>query len=69
MLEELAQMPAPRIGFHIRGGDKLTEDVQLVSMPGLLITMWTFLTAGILNASAYECKMWLLNEHGATSVH
>lgn len=32
MLEELAQMPAPRMGFHIRGGDKLTEDVQLVSM-------------------------------------
>ncbi len=41
MLEELAQMPAPRMGFHIRGGDKLTEDVQLVSIPGLLAAMGT----------------------------
>jgi hypothetical protein len=31
VLEELSQLPAPRIGFHIRGGDKLSEDVQLVS--------------------------------------
>ncbi|EIE21571.1 hypothetical protein COCSUDRAFT_56782 [Coccomyxa subellipsoidea C-169] len=32
VLEELAQMPAPRMGFHIRGGDKLSEDVQLSRM-------------------------------------
>ena len=32
VLEELAQMPAPRMGFHIRGGDKLSEDVQLVGL-------------------------------------
>lgn len=32
VLEELAQMPAPRMGFHIRGGDKLSEDVQLVGV-------------------------------------
>jgi hypothetical protein len=31
VLEELSQMPAPRVGFHIRGGDKLSEDVQLVT--------------------------------------
>lgn len=31
VLDELAQMPGPKIGFHIRGGDKLSEDVQLVS--------------------------------------
>jgi len=30
VLEELSQMPAPRMGFHIRGGDKISEDVQLV---------------------------------------
>lgn len=31
-MEELARMPSPRIAFHIRGGDKLSEDVQLVSL-------------------------------------
>ena len=30
VLEELADMPHPRMAFHIRGGDKLSEDVQLV---------------------------------------
>ncbi len=30
-------MPAPRMGFHIRGGDKLSEDVQLVSVLMLLL--------------------------------
>ena len=29
-------MPKPTIGFHIRGGDKLSEDVQLVRPQGLL---------------------------------
>ena len=28
--EELHELPAPRMAFHIRGGDKLSEDVQLV---------------------------------------
>ncbi len=31
-LAELAQMASPRIAFHIRGGDKLSEDEQLVSV-------------------------------------
>ena len=30
VMEELHDMPAPRMAFHIRGGDKLSEDVQLV---------------------------------------
>ena len=30
VMEELANMPRPTIGFHIRGGDKLSEDVELV---------------------------------------
>ena len=30
VMEELHEMPAPRMAFHIRGGDKLSEDVQLV---------------------------------------
>ncbi len=36
VMEELQEMPAPRMAFHVRGGDKLSEDVQLVrrsSMP------------------------------------
>ena len=31
VMEELQGMPAPRMAFHVRGGDKLSEDVQLVS--------------------------------------
>ena len=30
VMEELHELPAPRMAFHIRGGDKLSEDVQLV---------------------------------------
>ena len=30
VMEELREMPAPRLAFHIRGGDKLSEDVALV---------------------------------------
>lgn len=30
VMEELHDMPAPRMAFHIRGGDKLSEDVRLV---------------------------------------
>ena len=33
VLEEMAGMAAPRIAFHIRGGDKLSEDVELVRRP------------------------------------
>lgn len=29
-MEELREMPGPRMAFHIRGGDKLSEDVALV---------------------------------------
>ena len=32
VMEELHEMPAPRMAFHIRGGDKLSEDVQLVRL-------------------------------------
>ena len=43
VMEELQGMPAPRMAFHIRGGDKLSEDVQLVrrsSMPSSDPTEW-----------------------------
>ena len=30
VLQEIADMAGPRIAFHIRGGDKLSEDVELV---------------------------------------
>ena len=30
VMEELREMPAPHMAFHIRGGDKLSEDVALV---------------------------------------
>ena len=36
VMEELHELPAPRMAFHIRGGDKLSEDVQLVRRRPLL---------------------------------
>ena len=36
VMEELHELPAPRMAFHIRGGDKLSEDVQLVRYRPLL---------------------------------
>ena len=48
VMEELASMPKPTMGFHIRGGDKLSEDVQLVRHWGSALSCQSSLhTAGL----------------------
>ena len=56
VMEELAGMPKPTIGFHIRGGDKLSEDVQLVRQQGLLqLVTWQWPSSTCL---IYDHLLW-----------